>query len=256
MPAAQLWLAEVFSAIQGEGPYVGQRQVFVRCAGCNLRCVYCDQPEALIRTSRCRVEQTAGRRDFVGRDNPLTVDEAETAVHQLNVLPGLHHSVSFTGGEPLLQAAALATLATRLRAAGLRIYLETHGALPGQLAQLQGQLDIIAMDLKLPSSSGEEPMWEEHREFLEVRRAVHPHADLFVKLVVDENVRDEEIARAAELTAQQNGSIPFVIQPVTRFGEGGSPPSPARVLELQALAARVLPDVRVIPQTHKMIDQL
>ena len=39
-------VVEIFSGIQGEGIHVGRRQIFLRLAGCNLRCDYCDQPEA------------------------------------------------------------------------------------------------------------------------------------------------------------------------------------------------------------------
>jgi len=260
---ADLWLSEIFSAIQGEGPFVGERQVFVRVAGCNLRCVYCDQPEALERTARCRIEHSAGRRDFVGHDNPLRLDAVQAAIRRLNAPTGLHRSVSFTGGEPLLQVEALRELAQRVRRDGLRVYLETHGAAPRQLAEIIDDVDVIAMDLKLPSSSGEPPLWNRHGEFLDhvVGRVPLP-AVLFVKLVVDERVTDDEIETAARLVAERDPGIPFILQPVTDHGplldatRVAPPPSPARVLELQALAVHWLRDVRVIPQTHKLIGQL
>ena len=59
--AEDVYVSEVFSAIQGEGALVGTRQVFVRLTGCNIRCAYCDQPEALERVGGpCRIERTAG----------------------------------------------------------------------------------------------------------------------------------------------------------------------------------------------------
>ncbi|HEX7459911.1 MAG TPA: hypothetical protein VF279_04720, partial [Acidimicrobiales bacterium] len=65
-------VSEIFSAIQGEAALVGERQVFVRLAGCNIRCTYCDQPEALERTAGpCRIEATAGRRDWTTEASPL-----------------------------------------------------------------------------------------------------------------------------------------------------------------------------------------
>ena len=65
-PADDILATEVFSAIQGEAALVGERQVFVRLTGCNIRCAYCDQPEALDRgPGPCRVERTPG--DGTGR---------------------------------------------------------------------------------------------------------------------------------------------------------------------------------------------
>ena len=64
----------MFSAIQGEAALVGDRQVFVRLTGCNIRCAYCDQPEALDkRPGPCRIEQTPGRRDWAVVDSPLPI---------------------------------------------------------------------------------------------------------------------------------------------------------------------------------------
>ncbi len=70
-PCDQLLVTEVFSAIQGEAALVGQRQVFLRLTGCNIRCAYCDQPEALERRpGPCRIEHTPGRRDWENAPEP------------------------------------------------------------------------------------------------------------------------------------------------------------------------------------------
>jgi organic radical activating enzyme len=81
--------------------------------------------------------------------------------------------------------------------------------------------------------------------------------------VVSSRTTGAEIARAAGLIAAIKRSVPLVLQPVTRRGRlarlrGGrspAPPDAARLLKLQAAAGKVLPDVRVIPQTHKIIGQ-
>ena len=95
---SDLLVSEVFSAIQGEAALVGTRQVFLRMTGCNIRCAYCDQPEALEkRPGPCRIERTPGRRDWDRVESPLTVESVVDAVDRLwRAMP--HHSVSVTGG--------------------------------------------------------------------------------------------------------------------------------------------------------------
>jgi len=62
-----------------------------------------------------------------------------------------HHSVSVTGGEPLLQARRLAALLPLLAQRHQPIYLETNGTLPGGLASVLEWVDHIGMDIKLDS---------------------------------------------------------------------------------------------------------
>src|ERR1700734_2937946 len=83
-PPEDILATEIFSAIQGEAALVGERQVFVRLTGCNIRCTYCDQPEALERRpGPCRIEATAGRRDWDVESSPLAIDHVVEAVARL-----------------------------------------------------------------------------------------------------------------------------------------------------------------------------
>ncbi|HWR39943.1 MAG TPA: 7-carboxy-7-deazaguanine synthase QueE [Patescibacteria group bacterium] len=238
-------LVEIFSSIQGEGLYVGSRQVFVRLSGCNLACEYCDTPESRQPAANARWEQTPNQRDFCAIPNP--VDETWLIQHLNRVLETPHHSVSFTGGEPLLQAAALERILPRINGT---IYLETNGTLPAALAQILPMVQIISMDIKLPSVTGRNN-WQEHQRFLQLAAS----RELFVKLVITNETLPEEIDTALAMIAAKNTHIPLILQPVTPNAACRGV-SPEKMLQLQEKALRQLTDVRVIPQTHKLMGQL
>ncbi len=246
-------IVEIFSSIQGEGLLLGERQVFLRFAGCNLCCAYCDTTGAQVVPSQARVERTAGRRDFTKRPSAMTPEEVAEAVrHLVRPRPDLHHSVSLTGGEPLLHAPFLQQLLPKLGDLGLRIYLETNGTLVEELALMLPGLDVVCADIKLPSATGQGPVWGAHEMFLLTLAAFEDPARLdFAKAIIAEETPAEEVDRAARLLAGVNAEIPLVLQPLTPTA-GLQAPSADQMLDLQAVAKRYLSTVRVIPQTHRL----
>lgn len=241
-------LVEIFSSIQGEGLFVGCRQVFVRLAGCNLSCRYCDTRESFGAPAVARVETEPGSREFHPLANPVDGFGLRDAVANLCRSP--HHSVSLTGGEPLLQPQAVSILSP-LRRQGVRLYLETNGTLPGMLRQVIQDIDIIAMDFKLPSDLSGQNFWREHAEFLQVAS----QRDVFVKIVLSNDTNQAEMKQAIRLIAGVSDEIPLVLQPVTPVN-GVLPVRPEQMLHWQEFALTKLQDVRVIPQTHKIMGQL
>ncbi|MGM9539186.1 7-carboxy-7-deazaguanine synthase QueE [Anaerovibrio sp.] len=241
-------LIEVFSSVQGEGRYAGCRQLFVRFEGCNLQCRYCDTENAPGTHLMCNVEIAPGARRFREIMNPVEAHELAAYINEfLQAVP--HQAVSFTGGEPLLQAGFLREL---LPLVNCRRFLETNGTLPDRLSEILPLVDIISMDIKLPQETGRE-MWEEHERFL--RLALEAGKDVYVKLVIPGNLVEADFDRAVKLVADVEPSVLLVLQPVTPVN-GVPAAEPEMVLELQQRALSALSDVRVIPQTHRMMNQL
>jgi len=250
------YIGEIFSGIQGEGLWVGERQLFVRLVGCNLRCAYCDTAWAREQTLHCRIEHTAGERDFEDHPNPLEAARAAALALRLNAPPGLHGSASFTGGEPLLQPDLVRQMGQQIRANGLQVYLETNGTLASALGVALDAVDVIAMDVKLPSATGFQ-CWDEHQAFLDTARPfIGRGALLFAKAVFVESTTDQEIERLCRLLSAVSPQIPLVLQPASHVAQGPAPPSPERALGLQAAAKQLLAMVRVIPQMHKLMGQM
>jgi organic radical activating enzyme len=176
-------------------------------------------------------------------------------------LPGLHDSISITGGEPLLHAPFLVEFLPQLKSlTGLPIYLETGGHRPEQVRMILPYLDSVGMDLKLPSVSGE-TWWQEHTQFLQLCH--NASVEVFVKIIVSSHTDVAELEHSAQLVANVSPEIPVFLQPVTplELAQESSQkpvfaPTPDQVLTWQADMKRSLKKVRVIPQTHKMLNQL
>jgi 7-carboxy-7-deazaguanine synthase len=104
-----LQLAEIFYSIQGEGLHAGTPAVFVRLAGCNLSCNFCDTDYSL--KFFADVDEVVRRVRLLSADCPMVV---------------------LTGGEPLAQGSALA-LIDALRADGRRVHIESNGTIAADL---------------------------------------------------------------------------------------------------------------------------
>lgn len=242
--APRVPIIEIFTSVQGEGPYVGCRHLFVRFAGCNLSCAYCDTPWRP--GPVCRIEKAPGRQEFLQAPNPVSVDTL--LEWTAGAVPDRYHALSLTGGEPLLYPAFLDAFLGRFREFGTRCYLETNGTLPAPMARLARLVDIVSMDVKLPSVSGFPFPEAEHRRFLE---AALP-SRVFVKAVVGPETPDDELDLLCGLLTGVSQEILLVLQPVTRSTAAASV-SPERLLAMQARCLERLEEVRVIPQTHRSL---
>ena len=239
-------VSELFVSFQGEGLHAGRRQLFVRLGGCPLRCRYCDEPESLVPVAECRILGPDGMRR---RANPFSPAALDAEVRALAAAAPPLHALAVTGGEPLAQADFLAAWLA-LRTGTLPVLLETAGILPVRLGRVLPWVAIVSFDVKCPSNTGERARWDEHEGCL--RAAVAAGREVYVKMPVDEGTVPEEVERGARLVAETAPGAPLFLTPLTE------PTTPrltigAGTLErLHALASRVHPDVRVLPQLHKV----
>lgn len=229
-------VSEIFASYQGEGIFVGEPQIFIRFSGCNLRCGYCDTPQN---------QSLAEDQKFVALEH-IVSQVRELARRKLASDDGsIPRTVSVTGGEPLLYPAFLSRLLPELKKLKLKVYLETNGTLPEALGKVKKWVDVVAMDIKLPSDCGEK-LWKEHERFLSAAKG-----KAFVKLVVTGKTGDAEVQKAVNLSAAASPKIPFVFQPVTPAPKVPGV-APFKIARWTALARKKLSCVSVLPQMHKI----
>ncbi len=179
-------IAEVFASIQGEGLYLGEKQIFIRFFGCNIKCSYCDT-----------------------KPDRFSEYEPDELFEEIKLYRDKYHSISFTGGEPLVQKDFLRDVLKLISKENFRNYLETNGTLPDELKEVIGYFDIVAMDIKLPSSTGLDSFWQAHRNFLKIAS----RKEVFLKAVICKATQETDLIYAIKLIKETNKSALLVLQP-------------------------------------------
>ena len=226
---------EVFFSFQGEGLYTGQPQIFVRFAGCNLSCDYCDTSYSKIVSKKAK---------------NLTIDELAENIFLIykknkKVFKSLDIEspmVSVTGGEPLIHINFLERLFHELKNKSFGIYLETNGTLPNNLKKVIKLCDIVSMDFKFSSECGK-TFWTEHREFLKIAKN-----KAFVKCVVTKNTKLQEIKKSIELIKNISKDISLILQ----HSIDKNIPDIQVLYKFYSQARKILYNVYLMIQMHKV----
>jgi 7-carboxy-7-deazaguanine synthase len=217
-------IIEIYKSLQGESSFAGLPCIFVRLAGCNLRCAWCDSEYTF----------SGGRK--------MSDAEILAEVQRLSPTGGL---VEITGGEPMLQADALIPFMRQLLALGYQLLLETSGERPLQLVPSEVHKIV---DVKCPGSG-------EHLRFRPENLAtLTPRDELKFVLASRE---DYEYARDfIRLHGLDSNPARLILSPAFRKGAAGSRSTANCLLDPRDLADWMLADnlnARLGLQIHKYI---
>ena len=214
-------IKEIFNSIQGEGPYVGEKQLFVRTTKCNLNCEYCD--------TDFLCDENSKEYNFDEFFEILKSSDAQT--------------VSFTGGEPLLEADFLFEFFKRYKnRLNKKIYLETNGTNAKNLKKIIDYVDVVSMDIKLKSATGLEFSLITFDDFINIAK----EKEVFAKVVFDENVSNSEITEVTTLVKKYG--ILLILQPKMPIS------STLNIDEIFEKFYSKYKNVRLIPQVHKFLN--
>ena len=250
----QGYLSEIYSAIQGEGPFVGVYQLFIRFSACDLRCIWCDTPLSLTRTKTFSVEKEPGSRIFHTLENPRSVESLLDLIKGIDY--SIFHSISLTGGEPLLQSDYILEFLRVLKSIlKIPIYLETGGHRPVELEQIIDFVDFISMDFKLPSSAKTAILWDKHEKSLAL--ALKFDRNVWVKIIISDETQFDEllfsINLVKSLSEKFNKKVEIYLQPVSAINNIKPFDESTLLVSIYNKLALIYPYIRILPQVHKSI---
>ena len=226
-------IIEIFSSFQGEGLLIGERQIFVRFAGCNLNCTYCDTNDSKsIKSGKLMTPQEV-------------CDEIE------NLLTSDCKTVSFTGGEPSLYPEFISEVSSKL---DLNIMLETNGTLPDNIDSIK-KLDIVSLDIKLPEHFEGDFDWEIFsNELKTLNLLISKSIIVYCKVVILPSTKIKSFKEVVEKLSQNisdKSNLKIIIQPSSPLGEWKD--INFRLFEFSEVVGQYF-EVFTIPQIHKILD--
>jgi organic radical activating enzyme len=230
-------LFEIFTSLEGEGILYGTKTLFVRLAGCPFTCFYCDTKESLPLDSG---------KEYEIREACAEIDRN---------LENKTYKVNFTGGDPLIQAEAVAELAKHVQGKNIPTYLESSCFDAKKFSHVLPHIDFVKIELKTQDSEFVDA--KHYSTLIEnalqcLDSAIKAKKSTYIKIVVStktELEQFENLARQIFKIASTKDLKGFIIQPTYGIAE----PSLQKLLSFYDVVYQYYPEVRVVPQLHKLI---
>jgi 7-carboxy-7-deazaguanine synthase len=238
MNGKRVQLSEIFTSIEGEGPFFGTKTMFIRLAGCHLGCHWCDTTYAL--------GMNSGKSYLINEVKDLIIKQLQPSTYKIN----------FTGGEPLLQYEAVAELSEFIKQKkGLRTYIESSCFDSSRFAKILPYIDICKIEFKMSDSRAVDYKTYADLLYNEVRclnLAISHSKTTYIKIVVTNStniIEFRNLVKEIFEVANVNNLIGFVIQPSYGMDE----PTLEKLLRFYDCVYPVYEEVRIVPQLHKLI---
>lgn len=224
---------EIFSSFQGEGLLVGERQIFVRFAGCNLNCNYCDTNDS--KSTKSGILMTP--EEVLNEINKILTPDCRT--------------ISFTGGEPSLYPEFISEVS---KSTDLDIMLETNGTLPENIDSID-RLDMVSLDIKLPEHfDGEFDESIFLNEIKSLNLLISKSINVYCKVVILPSTKIKSFKEVVEKLSQNisnKSNLKIIIQPSSPLGEWKD--INFKLFEFSEVVGQYF-EVSTIPQIHKILD--
>ena len=226
-------IIEIFSSFQGEGVLIGQRQIFVRFAGCNLNCNYCDT------------------KNSISKNQGILMTPAEVVSKIESILTPDCHIISFTGGEPSLYPEFINEVS---KLTNLDIMLETNGVLPENIDLIE-KLDIVSLDIKLKEQfNGDYKEDILLNEIKSLNLLIEKSINVYCKVVILPSTKIKsfkEVIKKLSDNISSKSDLQIIIQPSSPLNEWKD--LNFKLFEFSEIVGQYF-EVSTIPQIHKILD--
>lgn len=230
-------LFEIFTSLEGEGVLYGTKTLFVRLAGCPFTCFYCDTKESLPFDSGQEYE----------------ISDACSLIEKN--LADKTYKVNFTGGDPLVQAEAVAEMAKFIQSKKIPTYLESSCYDSKKFAKVLPFIDYVKIELKTKDSDFVDA--KHYSTLIEnalgcLEQSVTAKKPTYIKIVVSQKTTLEEFSLLVQKifgTISAKDLKGFIIQPTYGVAE----PTLQQLLGFYDAVYSSYSEVRVVPQLHKLI---
>ncbi|WP_296886833.1 7-carboxy-7-deazaguanine synthase QueE [uncultured Methanobrevibacter sp.] len=226
-------IIEIFSSFQGEGTLIGQRQIFVRFAGCNLNCSYCDT------------------KNSISEKEGILMTPAQVVSKIESILTPDCQTISFTGGEPSLYPEFINEVS---KLTNLDIMLETNGTLPANIDSIDN-LDIVSLDIKLKEQfDGDFNEDIFLNEIKSLNLLIEKSINVYCKVVILPSLKIEsfeEVIKKIDNGIIYKNNLHFIIQPSSPLSDWKNISN--SLFEFSEIVGRYF-KVSTIPQIHKILN--